>query len=325
VDSRGDLLLFAVAAHRQLTWGSFSRMVDAIFVPDERVANDVGHVRTEVASLGDVLGHWDVITDDRGTRICIAPPALAILPRPGRPSAVLCGSRSSDTGPVLARACRMSGVEMTITKQQHLNPYAASRVEVVSDSQDNIAAVAAGIGIECRPSPAAWALAQASGSIDEYLKGLSWTTEEDLNWTRRDFDPVGLRFSPVPLDSNHPPFGLSNYTIPAGWARQDRLWRDNENARIDRSWGRYAVLESLGRQVLRFDHQAGLVAVPRQVPLPKIPARSLALCSGRPPTLKAGVGLGYHVYSGIPISVFEALAKKMGQHGARSEEGAGLP
>ena len=305
----------------ELSWASFCKMVDEIFVPDGRLADDVSHTRSEVASLGDCLGHWDVVSDERGTRICIAPPVLAALPRPGLPGALLCGSRSSDTYQALASACRAAGVTISVTKQDHLNPYAASRVEVVGDSHDRIAAAAATLGIGYQQVPAAWALAEASGSLDRYLTNLRWGSDAELNWIRKDFDPTNLRFARVPSGSDHPPFGLSNYTLPAGWARQDRLWRGQENARVDRSWGRYAVLQELGMLVLRFDPLSGSLAVPKQVPLPKIPARSLALCSGRPPAFESGEGLGCRVYPDVPVSIFEALAGKLGQH-ERYVEGA---
>lgn len=311
---RGDNLLFAITARRQLSWTSFCKMVDEIFVPDGRVADDVSHTRSEVASLGDCLGHWDVISDDRGTRICISPPVLAALPRPGLPVALLCGSRSSDTSQALVSACRATGVTISITKQDHLNAYAASRVEVVGDSHDRIAAAASTLGIEYQPVPPAWGLAEASGSLDSYLRKLQWGGDAELNWIRKDFDPTKLRFARVPSGSDHPSFGLSNYTLPAGWARQDRLWRGQENARVDRSWGRYAVLQELGQMILRFDPLSGSLAVPKQVPLPKIPARAFALCSGRPPGVQPGQGLGYRVYPEVPVSIFEALAGKLGQH-----------
>ena len=94
MSSRGDALLFAVAARRVLTWRSFTDVLDVIFVPDARVGADVKQVRSAVAALGSSLGHWDVVSDEQGTRVCVAPPILAALPRPGLPTAVLCGARS---------------------------------------------------------------------------------------------------------------------------------------------------------------------------------------------------------------------------------------
>ena len=44
------------------------------------------------------------------------------------------------------------------------------------------------------------------------------------------------------------------------------------------------------------DHRDGVATVPRQVPLPKLLARALALCSGEAPRLVPGTGIGLRAY-----------------------------
>lgn len=318
MDSRGDKLLFAVAAQRDLNWQAFASALDAVFVPDEQVAPDVKHVRSSVASLGDALGHWEIVSSGSSARICIAPPVIARLPQPGRVVAVLCGSRSPDTLPAVANACRASHVEVRVFSQQHLHPYAPSRIELTADSADAIAEAARSLHIGFRSQPPAWALAVVCGSLSEYLASLPWRSEPELTWPRRDFDPGLLRFIRNSGDPIRDGLTLSAYVHPSGWARQDRLWRGAECANVDRDWGRYAVLSAQGIEVLGFDRPAGTVTVPRQVPLPRLAARAFGLCSGRPPAVKPGEGLGSFVYNGVPVSVFHTLAAKLGQHGSRS-------
>lgn len=312
------MLLFAVAAQRSLSWAAFSNALDAIFVPDERLAPDVKHIRSGVVSLGDSLAHWEVVQEGFTARICVAPPVIARLPQPGRATAVLCGSRSPDTLPAVTRVCQDAHVDVRVIGQSHLHPYAPSRVELTADSVEAIADAARGLHVAFISQPPAWALAVGCGSISDYVASLQWTADPDLNWPRRDFDPEKLRFVRSGGDSVRDGLSLSAYEHPAGWARQDRLWRDGESALTDRDWGRYAVLFDQGIEVLRFDHPAGTVTVPRQVPLPRIAARALGLCSGKPPAIEPGEGLGSYVFSGVPISIFQALAAKMGQHGIRS-------
>jgi hypothetical protein len=313
-------LLFAISAQRELSWQAFATALDAIFVPDEQVASDVTHIRSTVAALGDSLGHWEVVPDGSSARIYVAPPALARLPQPGRPTAVLCGSRTPDTLPAASAACQGSRVEMRAIRQTHMHPYAPSRVEFSADSVEEIGRAASALHVAFTPTPPAWSLALACGSMTEYLASLQWSSNPDLNWLRRDFDSAHLRFRRASGDSVRSGLSLTAYSHPSGWARQDRLWRGTENALADRNWGRYAVLSDRDIRILRFDHGAGNVAVPRQVPLPKIAARSLGLCTGRPPAIEPGEGLGSNVYSGVPVSIFEALAAKLGQHDPCSNE-----
>lgn len=320
MDSRGDMILFAISAKRQLSWQAFVDVLDAIFVPDSRLAPDVKHVRSSVATLGDSLGHWEVVQDGPSARICVAPPVIARLPRPGRPTAILCGSRSPDTLPAITNACQNLRVEVQVFSQSQQHAYAASRVELSADSSDEIADAARALNIAFRPVPPAWTLAAACGSVGDYTASVRWESEPELNWPRRDFDTQRLCFVRGSGDPAAKGLNLTAYDHPSGWAHQDRLWRGKESAIVDRDWGRYAVLAARGITVIGFDHRRGTVSVPRQVPLPRIVARSLGLCSGRPPTIKPGEGLGAYIYSDVPITIFEGLAVKLGQLATNSIE-----
>ena len=310
--SPGDTLLFAIAAQRQVTWSAFTEALAAVFVPDDRVGVELKHVRGAVAALGDSLGHWDIAPDAEGTRVCIAPPAIAILPWPGRPRAVLCGSRSPDTLPPLAAACKTYGVDLACVPQ-HQHPYAPTLVEMTADSTEALAGVARALHIECSRTPVAWALTVASGSVQNYISSRHWSPGTELNWLRRDFDPGQMRFIAANGAPRPDRLSLSAYVHPGGWTRQDLLWQSQQSSQVDRNWGRYAVLADRGIIVMRYDHIKGTVTIPKQLPLPKLAARSLALCSGRAPWLLAENGPGSLSYTGVPMPLFRVLATKLGQ------------
>lgn len=311
--SPGDTLLFAVSAKTELSWPAFAELLDAVFVPDARVGTDVKHVRSAVAALGDSLAHWDIVPHEGTARVCVAPPALATLPRPGLPTAVLCGSRSPDTLPALAAACAGGRATVRSTPQRQSHPYAPTLIEVTTESHERIGEVANALRIHSTPVPAAWALAQACGFLGGYLESLSWGTGPDLNWLRRDFDPIAQRFTSERQDGGTG-LRLSAYQHPGGWAREDRLWRGDEYAAVDRNWGRFAVLAGRDVVVCNYDHGAGKFSVPRQLPLPRIVARALGLCSGRPPAVSLGEGLGRTEYAQVPQGIAGALVAKLGQH-----------
>jgi len=309
------MLLYAVSARRDAAWSSFSDAVDAIFTPDERVGGDVRHVRYAVATLGDSLGHWDVADDGSGSaRMVASPPVLAALPRCGLPAAILCGSRSPDTYSALAEAALAHAVSLVSRRQDGVQAYAPSRIEATAHTHAALAEFASALAVSFCPIPPAWSLACACGSLDGYLASLPWTHNAELNWPRRDFEPPRLRFvpatDPIPRDR----LLLSAYTHPDGLAREDRLLRPSgESASVDRNWARYAVLADRGINVLAYDAHAGTVQVPRQVPLPKLAARALALCSGEPPRFAPGPGLGWLIFGRVPKQIFAILAAKLGQ------------
>lgn len=311
--SPGDALLFAVSASRELPWSSFKAAVDATCAPDGRFANEMRYVRSEAASVGDALGHWEVVNAGGTKRVVIAPPALARLPWPGLPRAVLCGSRSPDTLDDLREACaKQPNIDVSAGIQSG-HPYAPTRIELRATSEQALADAANATGVVWLPAPASWSLAVASCSLSDYIKTLEWVSRADLNWDRRDFDAERLAFGRAGDGEVAPALRLSAYSHPDGWAWRDWLWSGDTAADVDRDWGRYAILRNAGRRVLGYDGRDGHVTAPRQAPLPKLLARALALCSGQAPSLRESEGLGLHAYPGVPAGVFALVASKLGQ------------
>lgn len=309
----GDLLLYAVSASRDMQWPAFRSAADVLLSLDASIAPDMRRLRSLAASMGDALGHWDVLVEDGATaRICTAPPSLARLPWPGFPRAVLCGSRSPDTLAMVAAAAAFT--EITL-RQRHVHSYAPTRIEVTARTDAELAGFADRLGVHYAPEPVAWLLASLSCSANEYIETLDWSSETELNWPYREFDLDRLAFGALgelprrPQDPSQP--RLLSYEHPGGWARRDRLIWAGKTAAVDRSWGRYIVLAAAGRRVLGVDKRHGTVGVPRQLPLPKLLARALTLCSGEPPRAARGTGLGEHVYSGVPAAIIDAVADKL--------------
>ena len=310
----GDALLYAVSASRDVNWESFKRLVDAVCVPDGQFATEMRFVRTEAVDVGSELGHWEVIRTDTATRIVIAPPVLARLPWPGRPRAVLCGSRSPDTISEIRQACdAIGGLSIAPTDQAH-HPFAPKRVEVCGDTEEQLSALASELSLRFDSTPAAWSMACTAGSVGGYLESLSWETNEELNWDSREFDIDALAFRSSAGGTNRHQFRLVAYSHQSGWTWRDWLWNGGRVAETDRSWGRYCLLAITGRSVLRYDHRSGVATVPRQVPLPRLHARALALSSGKAPGLEPGIGIGLRAYRSVSHPIFDVVASKMHQH-----------
>ena len=93
-------------------------------------------------------------------------------------------------------------------------------------------------------------------------------------------------------------------------------------------WGRFAVLKSAGKQVLVYDETNGDLAVPESVPLPRLLARGLTLCSGVPPMPEGGTpslssgGKGRRtVYRGVSPDVLRTVAGKLAQTAQVRDQG----
>jgi hypothetical protein len=77
------------------------------------------------------------------------------------------------------------------------------------------------------------------------------------------------------------------------------------------------ALQRAGFGVLYFDFSLNLLAIPRTVPLPRLLARSVSLCSGSiAHPLRSRLGkrhLDFVVYELVPQVVAEVVAAKVGQ------------
>src|SRR5262249_24062880 len=95
----------------------------------------------------------------------------------------------------------------------------------------------------------------------------------------------------------------------------------SEHATIDCDWGRYAVLQNNGKNVVYYDERSMNFAAPRGAPLPKLLSRSLCMCSGFAPRAFAAAEHpwrtpaldGYDMYCKVPLPIAELVAAAVGQ------------
>jgi hypothetical protein len=95
------------------------------------------------------------------------------------------------------------------------------------------------------------------------------------------------------------------------------MWDSDKCAEIDVDWGRYLALHRAGFNVLYFDSTKHLLATPKSLPLPRLLARSVALCSGsspRPLTSSSDGRLtNFVVYDLVPRCLADLVAAKLEQ------------
>jgi hypothetical protein len=165
-------------------------------------------------------------------------------------------------------------------------------------------------------------------TVFDYLDSLAWESAPELSWARLDFDVRSLRFVSQGAAAGGS-LRLSRYQNPSTGQYSYWLWRNGHRAAVDPRWGRFAVLHASGIRVIEYDPRSCDLKVPRAVPLFRLLARALALCSGYASRYEEAVDShagnashGYNVYAHIPPDVYEAVAAKVGQTSVMSTGGA---
>lgn len=320
-----DRLLYVLAARGETSWSSWKEAFDALHMMqrnESQVALTSGnrYDRNATARALDSLGHCELDFTSSG-RVAVAAPVLARLPRAGLPQAVLCGARSPQTLAQLEMACTQTGCRSQVSPQHAYVDLLPLRIVVEADAASGLEALAQGLGIRCEIEPPAWRLLHFADTLDSLLHGLKWQIETPLmNWWKKTFEPRRLEWTSVELATLSQTV-LLRYIHPRRQTKLHILVRDGQAAEIDLDWGRYAVLREAGLNVLVYHERSYNLAVPQSAPLPRLLARSVALCSGFAPsfldkkkaTWASPEGYGFDVYRSIPPQIARAVANRLGQ------------
>ena len=320
-----DRLLYVISARAEVTWPAFKQIFDYLYMirrcSRELSLDTLPYQRRMTLRAIDALGHCDVSFDEGGGKIFVAPPVLARLPCLGLPQAVLVGERSPQTMKQLSEARSAFGQHVRCDAREHGSDLALvpQRLLIEAESTNQLADIATALRIRFEEEPPAWSLLHFSSSLDEYLAIFEWSAARELNWKRKDFDISSLQFRTI--HQAETPTRLSSYSDRVRNLQIHRLWKNGRWVQIDRDWGRYAVLRETGVNVLVYDLQRFLMAVPASAPLPRLFARALALCSGfaAPFIPKHGVSYespeawGFTLFRDVPPQIAEMVATKLGQ------------
>ena len=322
MSSSGDHLVYVLSAKREMAWSAFKRVFEILYQAPGLDLSEVEQARprrtTTIRAL-QALGHCDFVFTESGSRVFIAPAVLARFPTGGLPEAVLCGARSPQTLSQMQEKCAKHECTMTVSPHFRSGGLLPTRICVQANSASDLEAFADSLGISVENTPTAWSLANATQSLSDVLARLRWDPGADLTWMRRNFDEQVLQFR---ADTNARSDGrLSRYLNPTKGTHLHWLWRGTDHATIDCDWGRYAVLQNSGRNVLYYDERTMDFAVPRGAPLPKLLSRCLCLCSGYAPRSLTSADIpwrgsavdAYDIYNKVPQRIADLLAAAVGQ------------
>jgi hypothetical protein len=321
--NQSDVLLFILSVKREMTWAEFKKVYDYLYtvqiLPNEVGETSIHFSRNQTARALDLLGHCDFEFSKDLQRVYAAPPTLARLPRAGIPQAILAGARFPYTVQRMVEACKASNKRLTLVVNDQPSGCGLEPVRVIVQAEyaKDIVNLGCLMGIEFENEPPAWSILNFSASLDDYRGTLQWSRRRELNWRHKDFNFDSLSYTGKIQQETGT--RLSRYTDPVKNIPFHLLWKDDQCAEVDGDWGRYLALKEAGLNVICYDSQRFLFAVPRTTPLPRLVARALTFCSGYLPrhvlnsTILRSNNLGLAVYQDVPPQLAQLAATKIGQ------------
>lgn len=320
-------LLFVISARGSMTWGQYCEAADFLSASDSGRGRMTDGTATRSGLLQSLqaLGHCDAHYERGESTIIVAPPALCRLPRAGLPVAVLTGARCLNTQDQMAEAAQATGRTVRLNTERHPGPLGLfpDTILVKSESEDAMAGFCAGLQIRCAAIPPAWTLVNWCGTLTEYEATLEYRIPDTLNWARYDFNVKSHGF--VRTISDLLP-RYSRYRNPTTGLPIHVFFRSGLGAEADLNWGRYLLLNSKGITVTAYDEKRFRLCVPVKIPLPVVVARTVCLCSGKPPVHRSKDSLvcgldcqDWLMFEDVPPQIALAALSKVGQSPARVE------
>jgi hypothetical protein len=272
------------------------------------------------------LGHIEVLRLNGDLKIWTNPPHVARLPKKNveESRVCLCGFRSPDLSPLLDSL----GFSVDLQPQKpgvlplrrHLSGSDAEVEFAVNQLRQQFSSFLRLTPFDSDDS-AAWQIGNFGYSARDILSRLSWGSAlpPTSHYQRKFYNPKTYGQSDHISGDND--FFLSFEPVEHG-TKRTYLWRKIsqgwERSLIGSRWGRILAMRSQADQefeILRYDEENRLFAIPKYVPLPWPFGRALCLCSGfvRQPCDIAGESGEWVAYSDIPRSIAQLISRKLGQ------------
>ena len=309
-----------------MTWGQFREAVDYLGANglSQEGRTDFRVSRRALLQCLEALGHCDVYYKDGESKISVTPPSLYRLPRAGLPLAVLAGARSIQTLKELddAAKARADRLRLTVIHNHGLLGLIPDTIQV-SATEDVIVEFCATLRIRYVAIPPAWSLMHWAGMLSDYEASMTFRIPEAFSWARFDFDDKSFDFGHNRIDE-FPRY--SCYRNPITSLPTYIFFRDGHGADVDLNWGRYLLLNAKGITITAYDERRSRLCVPVKVPLPGIVARTICLCSGKPPIIRNIERLvkdmdcqDWLMFEDVPPQIALSALSKVGQTPTRVE------
>jgi hypothetical protein len=288
-------------------------------------SGNFNYTKVKKASLNffDYLGYLDYEYETKS--VVVNPPQLIFIPANKGRKVLLIGGRDSSLVKRIVQTAPKYHLKVEILRQfpsnENLLLPDAIIIRAFGDSkvgfgESNLTAFADELKIQFNPNELAQvSLQQFCGDIEEYEKDLFTNKETTLtyeDWATYIFNPDTLLLDKSYSENFDKKFALLEYKLRP-WEFHHRLWANQKCYDVDKNWGKYVALKHHKKNVILYDRNKEKVAVPLELPLPRLLSESIMLLSGLAPYYSEINNKAYRVYENIPSIFIQNLFDKLKQ------------
>lgn len=324
----GNTLLSFLTLKQNSTTEDFYRVFETLHMHHfkNRLQNtSINYSKIKKASLNffDYLGYLDY--DYESKSIVVNPPQLIYIPSTkGRKCLLIGGRDAAFVNKFIELACKFD-LQVEITPQ-----FAENEILLLPDAitvksfytpedrlgEKKLSGFAAELNIAFSTDNLIQLnLQDFSASIEEYLQNMLQKDVkllEEYDWGRKVFNVENLLYEWAPDNTVDKKYALLEYKLNE-YTFYNRMWIDGQLYSVDKNWGKYLALKNSGKQIILYDEQKLKVAIPLELPLPRLLAEALMLLSGLAPSFRTIEGRSYRLYENIPSIFIQNLFNRLSQ------------
>ncbi|MBV7530468.1 hypothetical protein [Chitinophaga sp. sic0106] len=331
----GNLLLEYLSCQRETTYENFCISFDTLTSDRnvwENISNEVKWIKQLAIKFYDFLGHLDY--EYSTGKININKPQIVIIPSSKSVVAILIGARTRNNVLKLIEVATKLCINVEIKDQdnqllKYLLPdtiyLTPAECKNSTEAIHKIDQLASDLNIifkkverpEIKPAIIQFGLQDFSATISEYKQHMlsnNLVNEKDHSWAARVFNTQTLRFEKLDGKVNT---NLSLVLYVFKYKKLYRFWYHGKSYNIDENWGTYLIASERQRKVIFYSQEQWILAVPRNMQLPRLISESLILLSGRAPSFKTlqidNNKIVYQLYENVPKLFAENLFQKFNQ------------
>ncbi|MDP2338931.1 MAG: hypothetical protein Q8N05_21255 [Bacteroidota bacterium] len=327
-ENRGNQLLSYLTLLSTCTAQDFYSAFELLLTDQLQISgdqNNINFTKLKKAALNffDYLGYLDY--DYESGKIAVNPPQLIFIPTNIGRKAMLIGGRDEFLTNLLIEKSVELNLEIEIKKQDQSNEnlllpdtilIKAFGPAAQNFGETNIRQLADGLKIKFSDADFIQVgLLNFSATLNEYRINLlagPKSENRDFEWARKIFNIQTLQYDQNTSNSFDTGYSLVEYKLNE-YTYLNKLWINGNSYLVDRSWGKFLVLNHFGKNVILFDQSKSKVAIPTALPLPRLLAESVILLSGSAPVYQVIDNKPYRVYRNIPGMFTHNLFRKLGQ------------
>lgn len=323
-NEKGNILLSFLTLKGKLTAYEFNEAFEYLhskYFLDKQFNSEFNYTKIKKVALNyyNNLGYLDY--DYETKSIVMKPTQLIFLPTNKGRQVMLIGKRNTSLVSLLIATATKYNLQVQIIQQSNEHLLLPDTIVIESFGlskenygEGNLRALANELNIKLNYEE--WvqiALENFSSNIIDYEKTLykdREATETYEDWARYTFNSQTLQLDKSYSEEFDKSLSLVEYRLRP-WEFYYRLWKDQKCYEVDRDWGKYIILKYKNKQVIYKGNDK--VAIPIELPLPRLLEETIILCSGIIPKKVSINSLGYKVYENIPGYFIHNLFSKLGQ------------